>query len=80
MCYIFRGDELQKALEAQGVMLEVRKLTVGDFAWICRNKEGQELLLPYLIERKRLDDLASSIKDGRFHEQKVQKSIITTSM
>lgn len=60
-----------KAVESQGVKLQVRKLQVGDFAWIARNTEGQELLLPYIVERKRLDDLASSIKDGRFHEQKV---------
>lgn len=60
-----------KELEAEGVTLEVRSLKVGDFAWLSRNSAGQELLLPYIIERKRLDDLASSIKDGRFHEQKV---------
>jgi len=29
-----------------------------------------ELVLPYVVERKRSDDLAHSIKDGRFHEQK----------
>lgn len=66
-----RGDQLVKELEAEGVTLEVRSLKVGDFAWLSRNSSGQELLLPYIIERKRLDDLASSIKDGRFHEQKV---------
>ena len=27
-------------------------------------------MLPYLVERKRMDDLASSIKDGRCREQK----------
>uniref|UniRef100_A0A1B6K3V5 Crossover junction endonuclease MUS81 n=1 Tax=Homalodisca liturata TaxID=320908 RepID=A0A1B6K3V5_9HEMI len=67
---IHKGDELVKALEAQGTILEVRKLKVGDFAWVSRNAVGQELLLPFIVERKRLDDLASSIKDGRFHEQK----------
>jgi crossover junction endonuclease MUS81 len=29
-----------------------------------------EIALDHIIERKRLDDLISSIKDGRFHEQK----------
>lgn len=40
--------------------------------WICRSEEDStiELVLPYIVERKRMDDLASSIKDGRFHEQK----------
>ncbi|KAJ9610365.1 Crossover junction endonuclease mus81 [Cladophialophora chaetospira] len=29
-----------------------------------------EIVLEHILERKRLDDLISSIKDGRFHEQK----------
>ena len=33
--------------------------------------QGQELVLDYVIERKRIDDMASSIIDGRFKEQKV---------
>lgn len=50
----------------------MRRLSVGDFLWICKDTsgDGHELVLPYVIERKRMDDLASSIKDGRFHEQK----------
>lgn len=53
-------------------MNDVRKLHVGDFLWIAQHKidKSKELVLPYIIERKRLDDLSSSIKDGRFHEQK----------
>lgn len=30
-----------------------------------------ELVLDYIVERKRMDDLADSITDGRFREQKV---------
>ncbi|XP_017890439.1 crossover junction endonuclease MUS81 [Ceratina calcarata] len=54
-----------------GVSFEVRHLKVGDFAWIarCRNT-NRELVLPYVVERKRIDDLSASITDGRFHEQK----------
>lgn len=33
-------------------------------------EEGDEIMLDWIIERKRLDDLVGSIKDGRFHEQK----------
>jgi crossover junction endonuclease MUS81 len=33
-------------------------------------EEGDEVMLDYIVERKRLDDLIGSIKDGRFHEQK----------
>lgn len=43
---------------------------MGDFTWIARTTDGIELVLPYIVERKRLDDLAQSIKNGRFHEQK----------
>ncbi|KXJ05086.1 Crossover junction endonuclease MUS81, partial [Exaiptasia diaphana] len=32
--------------------------------------EGKELVLDYIVERKRMDDLNSSICDGRFREQK----------
>ncbi|CAG4935713.1 unnamed protein product [Parnassius apollo] len=51
---------------------EYRSLKVGDFTWIARHKNNkdQEFVLPYIVERKRMDDLAASIKDGRFHEQK----------
>ena len=31
----------------------------------------EEVILEYIIERKRMDDLAESIIDGRFKEQKV---------
>lgn len=57
-------------LEKNGILVEVRKLCVGDYIWICQNCQGEELVLPYIIERKRLDDFAKSISDGRFHEQK----------
>ncbi|KAI5646064.1 ERCC4 domain-containing protein [Phthorimaea operculella] len=51
---------------------EYRSLKVGDYTWIARHKThtDQELVLPYIVERKRMDDLGHSIKDGRFHEQK----------
>lgn len=51
---------------------EVRSLKVGDFTWVARHKQNvdQELVLPFVVERKRMDDFAASIKDGRFHEQK----------
>ncbi|KAJ1526776.1 hypothetical protein ONE63_008350 [Megalurothrips usitatus] len=54
------------------VPFEVRKLEVGDFVWIARSRvcKDTELVLPYIVERKRMDDLGSSIKDRRFHEQK----------
>ncbi|XP_076648956.1 mus81 structure-specific endonuclease subunit isoform X2 [Halictus rubicundus] len=64
-------DATLSELSQFGVLFEVRHLKVGDFAWIarCRNTNN-ELILPYIVERKRIDDLSASITDGRFHEQK----------
>ena len=33
---------------------------------------GDDLVLPYVVERKRMDDLRSSIMDGRYKEQKTR--------
>lgn len=70
-------DVTLKELERLGVRHEVRRLSVGDFLWICRctqpadtGRKPREFVLPHIVERKRMDDLAGSIKDGRFHEQK----------
>lgn len=54
----------------------VRKLHVGDFVWVAQETRPRdparpgELVLDHIVERKRLDDLCSSIIDGRFREQK----------
>lgn len=58
----------------------VRALELGDALWVAKchdanflprlGAEGDEIMLDYIVERKRLDDLIGSIKDGRFHEQK----------
>jgi len=66
------SNEIKSKLQEHGVKSDVRKLHVGDFLWIAKHKteKSKEYVLPYIIERKRLDDLSSSIKDGRFHEQK----------
>ncbi|XP_060815160.1 crossover junction endonuclease MUS81 isoform X2 [Bombus pascuorum] len=60
-----------------GVSFEIRHLKVGDFAWIarCRRNKNNELILPFIVERKRIDDLSASITDGRFHEQK-EKNLV----
>ena len=58
-------------LSELGVIFEVRHLKVGDFTWIARCRAtNNELILPYIVERKRMDDLSASITDGRFYEQK----------
>lgn len=64
-------DATLAELTKLGILFEVRRLKVGDFVWIARCREtNNELVMPYIIERKRMDDLSASIVDGRFHEQK----------
>ncbi|XP_024913151.1 crossover junction endonuclease MUS81 isoform X2 [Cynoglossus semilaevis] len=76
-----KKQELVKELQRNGINFDVRKLNVGDFLWVAREKlaplpgqlrapVGRELVLDYIIERKRMDDLCGSIIDGRFREQK----------
>ncbi|XP_068163974.1 crossover junction endonuclease MUS81 [Antennarius striatus] len=76
-----RKQELVKELQRNGVNFDIRKLSVGDFLWVAREKvapvpgqlrapAARELVLDYIIERKRMDDLCGSIIDGRFREQK----------
>lgn len=73
-------DYMGRELRKNGVEAIMRALDVGDMQWVakCHNPDllqrnrdgGDEVVLDHIVERKRLDDLISSIKDGRFHEQK----------
>ncbi|KAJ1898692.1 Crossover junction endonuclease mus81 [Coemansia sp. IMI 209127] len=66
---------IQRELEDQDVPIEIRPLTVGDYLWIARTKKTgacrhlPDLVLDYVVERKRMDDLCASIRDGRYREQ-----------
>lgn len=67
-------DNIADKLAARGVLVETRALRLGDMCWVARRldpqgDEGDECVLDYVIERKRLDDLCSSIRDGRYNEQ-----------
>lgn len=68
--------ELLRQLQRLHVTHMVRKLHVGDFVWVAQETRPRdpsrpgELVLDHVVERKRLDDLCSSIIDGRFREQK----------
>jgi crossover junction endonuclease MUS81 len=64
-------ERLEWGLREGGVDYTLRSLDVGDSVWIAKSG-NEEYVLDYIVERKRMDDLVSSIKDGRFHEQKVQ--------
>lgn len=73
-------DYIQDELIKKGIKPIVRPLEIGDFLWVAKcndpallsrhDEEGDEVMLDFVVERKRLDDLWESIKDGRFHEQK----------
>ena len=69
---------IQQKLIERGVNCEVRQLSLGDILWIVRPRNQSlrvsEWLLDYVIERKTVDDLAHSIKDGRYNEQKQRLS------
>ncbi|CAK7213838.1 Crossover junction endonuclease mus81 [Sporothrix bragantina] len=72
----YMEDELKKR-DAKPL---VRALSLGDALWVAKchdpdllsslGAEGDEVVLDWIVERKRQDDLVSSIKDGRFREQK----------
>ncbi|KAK4205254.1 ERCC4 domain-containing protein [Triangularia verruculosa] len=73
-------DYLQEELTKKGIRPITRAMELGDALWVAKCKqpswlsrmgaEGDEVVLDWIVERKRLDDLIGSIKDGRFHEQK----------
>ncbi|KAJ3019062.1 UNVERIFIED_CONTAM: Crossover junction endonuclease mus81 [Siphonaria sp. JEL0065] len=73
-------DFFKEGLAKRNVKFDNRSLDLGDVTWIARPKcEGsyhgdEEIMLEYIVERKTLDDLVSSIKDGRFKEQKFRLS------
>jgi ERCC4-type nuclease len=59
--------ELSRGAEFPG---EPRPLPLGDFAWVWKGANGDERFGGILVERKSVQDLASSIIDGRYDEQK----------
>ncbi|CAG8819013.1 14376_t:CDS:2, partial [Gigaspora margarita] len=72
-------DYIKDTLQDKGINLSVRNLELGDVIWVARKKKTSssatdELVLDYILERKRMDDLVGSIKDGRFREQKFRLS------
>ncbi|ESR52134.1 hypothetical protein CICLE_v10030882mg [Citrus x clementina] len=55
------------------IQMEVRRLPVGDGIWIARHRQTQsEYVLDFIVERKKVDDLHSSIRDNRYRDQKLR--------
>lgn len=61
-----REGDLQVALKTTGIAFTVEQLMIGDIAF---RRDGQNVLL---LERKTLRDLASSLSDARYKEQKMR--------
>lgn len=61
-------------LKFTNIPVMLRNLPLADFAWTVDittvNDVGYSYLLDYVVERKTVDDLVSSIKDGRYKDQK----------
>ncbi|KAL2337113.1 hypothetical protein Fmac_011559 [Flemingia macrophylla] len=55
------------------IQIEVRRLPVGDGIWIARHKaSNSEYVLDFIVERKKINDLRSSIRDNRYKDQKLR--------
>lgn len=76
-------NEIVGALKALDRSMEVeqRMLPVGDMVWVAKKKASwggragvDECVLDCVVERKRLDDLCGSIRDGRYLTQKVSRT------
>ncbi len=64
---------LYKAFKQSGIKCEKRNLDLGDIMWIHRSMNGStttEIVIDFIVERKKVDDLAASLEDGRYKEQK----------
>ena len=82
-----RRVTFEDAMLRREIHCELRALELGDILWVARPKPGnspniaqqwgliQEVVLDAIVERKRLDDLTSSIFDGRWQEQKVCRTL-----
>ena len=58
-------------LQMSGVPSEKRNLPIGDMAWIARSG-SIEVMLGTIIERKEVNDLASSLFGTRYKEQRLR--------
>ncbi|KAH0465260.1 hypothetical protein IEQ34_005363 [Dendrobium chrysotoxum] len=69
-----RSRKIVDMIQSQfNILVEVRRLPVGDGIWIVRHKKSHtEYVLDFIVERKKVDDLYSSIKDNRYRDQKLR--------
>ncbi|XVF40822.1 hypothetical protein PTKIN_Ptkin01aG0147000 [Pterospermum kingtungense] len=64
---------LEKICSEFKIKINVRRLPIGDGIWIARHKHlSSEYVLDFIVERKKVDDLRSSIRDNRYRDQKLR--------
>ena len=61
---------IKQMIQNMNIECDSRNLAVGDMLWIGISTDRTEFVLDYIIERKAIADLYSSILDGRYVEQK----------
>lgn len=61
-------SQLCDLLSVEGLTYRTQQLKIGDYQWVWRC-DGQEHILPCVVERKRIDDMARTLKEGRFWTQ-----------
>lgn len=74
----YTGTNLTSFLDQFQIRYETKNLPVGDMLWMMRCKKRtprgkaivEDYVLGYIVERKTVSDLCSSISDGRYAEQK----------
>lgn len=64
-----REKDLIKLLNEKKIEIECQNLELGDIVFTNNESGNKELIM---IERKTVDDLMASIKDGRHREQKIR--------
>lgn len=72
-----KRSEMKRVLERYNIPYVDRCLNLGDFLWVAQEvvdnyRQPKELVLDYIVERKCVSDLAQSIRDGRYREQKLR--------
>ncbi|KAL6616686.1 hypothetical protein ACP70R_038956 [Stipagrostis hirtigluma subsp. patula] len=61
------------SVDGLNLVMQVKHLPVGDGIWIARHRKNlSEYVLDLVVERKNVSDLASSIEDNRYKDQKLR--------
>ena len=66
-----RAEHVQAKLQMSGIPCEQRNLPIGDMAWMARSGDT-EIMLGTIVERKEVNDLASSLFGTRYLEQRLR--------